>query len=149
MSSDSLPAILEDNPQLITVFGVLFLIGYGLKVAAQASDTVAGMLGRIGRRWQAQKQAALALAAQEKASTSAVVEDLRGEVKHFVGRVERLSGQVTVLQDKADLRDDYLAYDAEWHADIDRHAARSGWVFPPPRHLSFNEFARERPAPPR
>jgi hypothetical protein len=139
-----LPAVLNQNPRIITAFGVLFLIYYGLKVAAQASDTFASMLGGLGRRWMSQKQRAQAAAEAGRTATNLVVEDMRGELKHFVGRVERLSGQVQTLQENADLRDDYLAYDTEWHAEIDRHAAAVGWEFPPPRHLSFTEFARAR-----
>lgn len=145
MSGDEL-AVLADNPRLIPVAGVLFLIGYGLKIAAQASETVAKMLGGLGRRWQEQKRKAEQNAIDARESRNAVIEDLRGQVEHFVERVDRLDRRVTRLQDDADLRDDYLAYDAEWHAQLERHAALAGWEPVPPPHKTFGEFRREMQA---
>lgn len=143
MSSDEISFLSSSgDPRIISVFGFLILIYYGLKIAAQASETFAKMLGGLGRRWQAQRRRAEEEAREERAAKNAVIEDLRSQVDHFVGRVETMDKRLNRLQTDADLRDDYLAYDAEWHAELDRSAAGGGFV--PPPHMTFREFVLAR-----
>lgn len=139
-------AVLADHPQLATWFGVLVLAGYALKLLAQASDTVAGLLGRLGKRWQDQKAASIARAEKARQTDNAQIVDMGKQLEHFIGRVKTLERRQGQMQETADLTADYLAYDAEWHANHNIHAATQGWTFPPPAHLSFAEYAARRAA---
>ena len=139
-------AILSNNPGLVTIAAIAFVVGYILKIASQASESVAKLLGGLGRRWREQDQQAVRRVSRQRRQQDAVAEDLRRELAHFVGRVDRLDSQVDHLQRRADLHDDYLAYDAGWHARFDRHAAREGWVIPPPPHMTFSEVVADRQA---
>lgn len=135
-------SILSDHPGLLTAAGIAALIGYSLKIAAQASDTVAGMLGRLGRRWQEQDRRAVRRVRRDREARDVVVEDLRGQLAHFVERVAVLEERMAKLQAHVDLTDDYLAYDAAWHARAERHAVREGYALPP--HQTFTEWRRAR-----
>ena len=63
--------------------------------------------------------------------------DLRRQVDNLAPRVESMTEKVAMY-------DDYLQYDANWHRDINLHGAERGWEFPPPEHISFLAFMRQR-----
>jgi hypothetical protein len=142
--SDGFLALISDNPKLITAFGILAIVGYALKLASQMSETFAGLLGGIGRRWREQGERRTRSALNSSAATNAVVVDLRAQLEHFVGRVKTLERNATERARVSDVKDDYLVYDAEWHARIEMHGAQAGWVFPPPAHKTYTEFLDER-----
>ncbi|WP_032368601.1 hypothetical protein [Rhodococcoides fascians] len=136
MTPEDIAKIVSNNPTLLTILGVLLIAGYVLKIVAQASETGAKLLGPLGKRWREQGNRAARRASTRRGEDNAVIADLRAQLDHFVTRVE-------TLEKKSTQKDEYLTYDAEWHATNEIHAAEHGYDFPLPRHLTFNEF-RER-----
>lgn len=134
-------AALASYPQFATWVGALILAGYVLKLVAQASETVAGMLGKIGARWQAQKVASVARAAAARETDNAMLVDMKSQLDHFTGRVSTLETRLVQMMTQNDLYADYIAWDAEWHATADIHRA-SGQ--PLPLHLTFAEYSARR-----
>ena len=148
--SPAILAIFADHPGIIKWFGVLFVIGYGLKLASQMSETFSKYLGRLGRRWHRQG-AATTREARRRANTTAQVDHLATEVAYLTDRLKEHDRRAAAARYKMDMKDEFIVYDIDWHADNDRYAAAHGWVWPLPRHMNFDEFAvryrDEHPAP--
>lgn len=140
MAPEDIAKIVANNPTLLTILGILLIAGYVLKIVAQASDTVAKLLGPLGKRWREQGNRTVRKAAVRRAEDNEVIRDLKARVEYFVGQVEELKKHGRDREVEYEMKDDYLTYDAQWHADNNIHAAANGYEFPPPQHMTFKEF---------
>lgn len=136
MAPEDIAKIVSNNPTLLTILGFLLIAGYVLKIVAQASETGAKLLGPLGKRWREQGDRAARRASVRRSEENAVIVDLKAQVEHFVARVK-------ALEKNSSQTNEYLVYDAEWHATNEIHAKEHGYNFPPPEHMTYNEF-RER-----
>lgn len=133
MAPEDIAKIVANNPTLLTILGILLIAGYVLKIVTQASDTVAKLLGPLGKRWREQGNRTVRRAEARRQVDNAENVDLRNQLKHFRERLDE-------VEKNSNLRDDYLVYDAEWHATNEIHAAEQGYQFPMPKHMTFSEF---------
>lgn len=133
MAPEDIAKIVANNPTLLTILGILLIAGYVLKIVAQASETVSKYIPVLGKRWREQGDRTVRKASSRRAEDNAVIADLRDQLEHFITRVK-------TLERKSSEKDEYLTYDAEWHATNEIHAAEFGYTFPPPRHMTFKEF---------
>lgn len=135
-------AALSNYPQFATWVGALIVAGYVLKLLAQASETIAGMLGKLGARWQAQKEASVARAEKAQRTDNAMLADMQVQLDHFTSRVATMDTRLGQMMVTNDLYADYIAWDAEWHATFD--ILRVDPTAALPVHLSFAEYAARR-----
>lgn len=143
MAPEEIAKLVSDNPVLLTILAVLLIAGYALKIISQASETAAKLLGPLGKRWRAQGDRVARKSEARRVEDNQVITDLNKRLEYFVKQVE---GLVRDSEEKArayEVKDDYLAYDAQWHADQSIHAAENGYEFQPPKHMTFNEFRRQ------
>ncbi|ADD81124.1 gp19 [Rhodococcus phage ReqiPine5] len=132
---------LAKYPQFATWIGGLIVAGYVIKLLAQASETVAGMLGKLGERWQAQKAASVERAKAAQETDNAMLADMKAQLDHFSDRVVVLDHRLGQMMVQNDLYADYIAWDAEWHATADILRATGD---PLPIHMTFAEYKARR-----
>ncbi|WP_032380550.1 hypothetical protein [Rhodococcoides fascians] len=149
MTPEDIAKIVSNNPTLLTILGVLLIAGYVLKILSQASETSAKLLGPLGKRWREQGNRAARRAdarrsedEKRRKEDNEVIRDLKARLEYFVAQVEDLKAHGKEKEAAYEVKDDYLTYDAEWHALNKIHAAENGHEFLPPEHMSFNEFRR-------
>lgn len=127
---DDVAALLQGYPWLLLVMLVAIVIRYVGQLLSEASESWAKVLGPLGRRWRSKAE-------RRRVVEAADLADLRRQVDNLAPRVESMTEKVAMY-------DDYLQYDANWHRDIALHGAERGWEFPPPEHISFLAFMRQR-----
>lgn len=143
MAPEDIAKIVSNNPTLLTILGVALIAGYVLKILSQASETSAKLLGPLGKRWREQGNRAARRADARRSEENQVIQDLRARVEYFVEQVEELKEHGRQKEAEYEVKDAYLAYDASWHGNTKIHAAEMGYQFPPPEHMTFNEFRRK------
>lgn len=143
MSPEDIARIIERNPTLLTIFGIILIIGYAMKIVSQASETASKYLGPLGRRWREQGNRSSRRAEARRSEENQVIQDLMARVEYFVEQVEELKEHGRQKEAEYEVKDAYLAYDAAWHGNTKIHAAEVGYQFPPPEHMTFNEFRRK------
>lgn len=150
MEAEGIAELIRSNPTLVTIFGVVLIGGYVLKLFSLASEEFSKLIPVLGKRWRAQAAKAARKARerveaeeQRRAEENQVITDLKSRLEYFVGQVQDMKRAAEKKQASAEVKDDYLTYDAEWHAENERYAAERGYVFPPPEHMTFNEFRRQ------
>lgn len=143
MAPEDIAKIVSNNPTLLTILGILLIAGYVLKILSQASETSAKLLGPLGKRWREQGNRAARRADARRSEENQVIQDLRARVEYFVEQVEELKEHGRQKEAEYEVKDAYLAYDASWHGNTKIHAAEMGYQFPPPEHMTFNEFRRK------
>ncbi|MGB7234591.1 MAG: hypothetical protein WBD41_01290 [Rhodococcus sp. (in: high G+C Gram-positive bacteria)] len=149
MAPEGIAELIRDNPTLVTIFGIVLIGGYVVRVLSQASETFSKLVPILGKRWREQANRALRKEqerreeqARKREEDNQVIADLNRRVEYFVGQVHDMKRAAEVKQGVQEIKDDYLTYDAEWHARNELHAAEHGYQFPPPKHMTFNEFRR-------
>ena len=130
-------ALLDRYPWLLFLVVLVAALKWIGTALAESSESWARVLGPLGSRWRARGQRAIRVDDLRRAREAADLEDMRRQVDYLSSRVQTLS-------DGMDLRDDYMQYDAEWHATIELRRAELGWVFPPPPHQTYAEWRRAR-----
>lgn len=143
MGPEEIAKVIEHNPTLLTILGILLIAGYVLKIVSQASETVSKALGPVGRRWRDQGNRVARRAEARRSEENQVITDLKQRLEYFVGMVKDIETASREKERVYEVKDDYLAYDAQWHADQSIHAAEHGYQFLPPKHMTFNEFRRQ------
>lgn len=143
MPSEELLNAFSDHPGLIKWAAIIAFGVYVLRLASQMSETVAGLLGGIGRRWRRAGERTTR-SARRREETNAKVLDLENTVKHLAERLDESDKKATEARIREDLKSDYLTYDADWHYRNERHAASHGWAFPEPHHMTFDEYVMQR-----
>lgn len=143
MAPEDIAKLVSDNPTLLTILAILLTFGYALKILSQASETISALLGPVGRRWREQGNRVARKSEARRAEDNQVITDLKARVEYFVGQVQELKDHGAKKEAEYEIKDAYLAYDANWHGNVKIHAAESGYEFPPPNHLTFNEFRRQ------
>lgn len=143
MGPEEIAKVIEHNPTLLTILGILLIAGYVLKIVSQASETVAKYLGPVGRRWREQGNRVARRAEARRVEDNEVIRDLKARLEYFVEQVQDLKTHGKEKEASYEVKDDYLTYDAEWHALNEIHAAEHGYEFLPPKHMTFNEFRRQ------
>lgn len=145
MAPEEIAKLVSNNPTLLTLLTILLIAGYALKILAQASETASKYIPVLGKHWREQgnKAARRAAAQQQQEEARRNTEhaenaDLRSQLAHFKKRLDE-------VERNSELTNDYLVYDAEWHASNEIHAAEHGHTFLPPKHLTYNEFRRQAP----
>lgn len=144
-------ALLNQHPWLLLLVGGVVVFKMIGQFLAEGSEAWAKAFGPFGKRWRKRRQdkeAAAALAALSAKSEeeswrireAADIKDLRRQVDNLSGEVKTLRRRDRERAQREDERDDYLIYDAGWHADLEVYAARKQIELPPPPHETFTEW---------
>lgn len=144
MAPEDIAKLVSNHPTLLLVLAILLTVGYALKILSQASETISALLGPVGKHWREKGNRVARRAEARRREDNEVIEDLRRRLEYFVDQVKELKAHADEKAGAYELKDDYLTYDAEWHATNEIHAAEQGYEFPPPKHMTFNEFRRRR-----
>lgn len=127
-------ALSEHAPMLITIAAILTALKFILQGASEVSERAAKLLGPLGKFWRdrgrRRDERGSALVDEENA-------DLRRQVAHLADRLR-------VVVRNRNLTDDYIEYDARWHARFERRAAAKCPDSRLPEHLTYDEFAERR-----
>lgn len=113
------------------IFVVVLIMAIGAVSPTMAK--VKGPLGSVARWFMTRTERAVrreeSQRAINRAHIGADLEDMQRQIDYLKGRVEA-----------SELRDKYLEYDAEWHANTRLVLAEKGCELPPPAHLTFSEW---------
>ncbi|OZF00864.1 hypothetical protein CH300_20220 [Rhodococcus sp. 15-1154-1] len=149
MAPEGIAELIRDNPTLVTIFGIVLIGGYVVRVLSQASETFSKLVPVLGKRWREQANRAARREqerrdelARKREDENQVIADLERRLEYFVTQVKDMKTAAEAKQAAQEIKDDYLTYDAEWHALNEIHAAEHGYQFLPPKHMTFNEFRR-------
>lgn len=142
-SDPGVVSLLSEHPALVRWLAFLALGVYALKLLSQMSETVAGLLGKVGQRWRRQGQSTTR-AAKRRVDTNAKIQDLENTVLHFESRVADLEKRERAARIREDLKSDFITYDQDWHFRNERHGAALGWQWPEPHHMTFDEYVAQR-----
>ncbi|MFN3600492.1 MAG: hypothetical protein ACK4UY_03780 [Dietzia sp.] len=128
----TLDALGDHAPQLITVAAFLTALKFILQGASEVSEKVARLLGPLGRFWRERGRRR-----DERGSRDEERTDLIRQRDHLAERLK------VVIRNR-NTTDDYLEYDARWHARLERCAATEYPDDDLPEHLTYDEFAERR-----
>lgn len=117
---------LNRYPWLLLIVVALAFVRYAGQLLAEASESWAKILGPLGRRWRANGQ-------RRRERVAADLLDMQRQV-------DWLSERLEAVEEDAQMRIEYIAYDAEWHVRDRLHGIAQGWERMPPPHQSFLQF---------
>ena len=124
-----LVGVVERYPLLVALVAAAVAFRWIAGQVAEGSELWAKALGPLGAWWRGRAERRRDA---RDAREAADMRDVKRQLKYLRGRVDVMSAHIELV-------DDYLAYDARWHADHELElAARQ--IEMVPRHLTFAEF---------
>ncbi|AII28178.1 hypothetical protein VC74_gp30 [Mycobacterium phage Sparky] len=134
-------------PWILLVVAVLVLIAYTLPRIAEASSTLAKLMGPIGRYWRrrgrvrAQERDA-ELQAEAKELAKLIVQEVTPPDYAEMGRrLANMERRVLSLEESDQIQRAFIVYDEEWHFNDALSAVGRPDCAPAPR-LTHNQFKR-------
>lgn len=111
------------------VWLILFMAFGPPALVSKTAAKFPSVLGATARWYQAR---------QPKKNEIVTAANLHEVVEQLVDK------KVNKIRKEVELLADYLAYDASWHRRADIHAGEAGFEFPPPPHLTLDDWLKDR-----
>ncbi|AJA43330.1 hypothetical protein VC60_gp29 [Mycobacterium phage Sbash] len=147
MSEHELTLISQLPPWILLALAALVLLAYALPRIAEASASLAKLMGPIGRYWRnrglrraAERDAELQAEARELAK-QIVAEVTPPDYAEMGRRLANMERRVVSLEESDQIQRAFIVYDEEWHFNDALSAVGRPDCAPAPR-LTHNQFKR-------
>ncbi|WP_109527278.1 MULTISPECIES: hypothetical protein [Nocardia] len=108
---------------LVGIVVVAFALKYVGQLLSEASETWSRLLGPLGRRWRAN-----GLRRQQERVEAREIR--QADFADVTRQLEYISTQLEQCRAATESRDEFIAYDARWHRDLNLQAIEAGCDLP-------------------